>query len=214
MKKKIIVAGHICVDITPAIQGKIVNKIQELLIPGKLIEVGNATVSTGGAVANTGLAMKILGANVSLMGKIGDDAFGEIVKNVLKKYNAEEGLLVSDTEATSYTVVVAVPGIDRIFLHNPGANNAFYTEDIPEEKLKDAALFHFGYPPIMRSMYVNDGEELVKMMKKVKEAGVATSMDLAAGNATEYVGTLTGQRTVPGMAGARSRQRCDRGTGY
>ena len=80
MKKKIIVAGHICVDITPAIQGKIVNKIQELLIPGKLIEVGNATVSTGGAVANTGLAMKILGANVSLMGKIGNDAFGEIVK--------------------------------------------------------------------------------------------------------------------------------------
>ena len=180
MKKKIIVAGHVCVDITPAIQGKKVSKIQELLIPGKLIEVGNATVSTGGAVANTGLAMKILGANVSLMGKIGNDAFGEIVKNVLKKYDVEEELPVSDTEATSYTVVVAVPGIDRIFLHNPGANNAFYTEDISEEELKDAALFHFGYPPIMRSMYVNDGEELVKMMKKVKEAGVATSMDLAA----------------------------------
>lgn len=179
-ERKSLLAGHICVDITPAIQGKKVSKIQELLIPGKLIEVGNATVSTGGAVANTGLAMKILGANVSLMGKIGNDAFGEIVKNVLKKYDVEEELPVSDTEATSYTVVVAVPGIDRIFLHNPGANNAFYTEDISEEELKDAALFHFGYPPIMRSMYVNDGEELVKMMKKVKEAGVATSMDLAA----------------------------------
>ena len=164
MKKKIIVAGHICVDITPAIQGKKVSKIQELLIPGKLIEVGNATVSTGGAVANTGLAMKILGANVSLMGKIGNDAFGEIVKNVLKKYDVEEELPVSDTEATSYTVVVAVPGIDRIFLHNPGANNAFYTEDISEEELKDAALFHFGYPPIMRSMYVNDGAVICKRL--------------------------------------------------
>lgn len=180
MKKKMIAAGHICVDITPAIQGKKVDKISELLIPGKLIEVGDATVSTGGAVANTGLAMKVLGANVSLMGKIGNDAFGEIVKNVLKKYGVEDGLLISDTEATSYTVVVAVPGIDRIFLHNPGANNSFYTEDIPMEELKEAALFHFGYPPIMRSMYVNNGEELVKMMKTVKEAGVATSMDLAA----------------------------------
>lgn len=180
MKKKMIAAGHICVDITPAIQGKKVTKISELLIPGKLIEVGDATVSTGGAVANTGLAMKILGGNASLMGKIGNDAFGEIVKNVLRKYDVEDALLISDTEATSYSVVVAVPGIDRIFLHNPGANNAFYATDIPEEELKDAALFHFGYPPIMRSMYVNDGEELVKMMKTVKEAGVATSMDLAA----------------------------------
>ena len=180
MKKKMIAAGHICVDITPAIPGKKGAKINELLIPGKLIEVGDATVSTGGAVANTGLAMKILGGNVSLMGKIGNDAFGGIVKNVLKKYGLEDGLLISDTEATSYTVVVAVPGIDRIFLHNPGANNAFYADDIPAEELKDAALFHFGYPPIMRSMYVNDGEELVKMMKMVKEAGAATSMDLAA----------------------------------
>ena len=180
MKKKMIAAGHICVDITPAIPGKKVAKINELLIPGKLIEVGDATVSTGGAVANTGLAMKILGGNVSLMGKIGNDAFGGIVQNVLKSYGAEKGLLISDTEATSYSVVVAVPGIDRIFLHNPGANNAFYADDIPAEELKDAALFHFGYPPIMRSMYVNDGEELVKMMKMVKEAGAATSMDLAA----------------------------------
>mgnify|MGYP004462878673 CR=1 FL=1 len=180
MKKKMIAAGHICVDITPAIPGKKVTKINELMIPGKLIEVGDATVSTGGAVANTGLAMKVLGANVSLMGKIGNDAFGGIVKSVLKKYGAEDELLISDTEGTSYTLVVAVPGIDRIFLHNPGANNSFCTEDIPVEELKDAALFHFGYPTIMRSMYLNDGEELVKMMKMVKEAGVATSMDLAS----------------------------------
>ena len=94
MKKKMIAAGHICVDITPAIPGKKGAKINELLIPGKLIEVGDATVSTGGAVANTGLAMKILGGNVSLMGKIGNDAFGGIVKNVLKKYGLEDGLLI------------------------------------------------------------------------------------------------------------------------
>lgn len=190
MKKKIIVAGHVCVDITPAIQGKKVEKVSELMIPGKLIEVGDASVSTGGAVANTGLAMKLLGANVSLMGKIGNDAFGEIVKNVFRKYDAEEGLLVSDTESTSYSVVVAIPGIDRIFLHNPGANNAFYAEDIPEEELKSAALFHFGYPPIMRSMFVNDGAELVKMLKMVKEAGVVTSLDLAAVDESSEAGKV------------------------
>ena len=51
----------------------------ELLSPGKLLEVGAADVHTGGSVANTGLAMKKLGADVSLMGKVGKDAFGNMI---------------------------------------------------------------------------------------------------------------------------------------
>ena len=96
------------------------------------------------------------------------------------KNNEEKGLIVSDTESTSYSVVVAVPGIDRIFLHNPGANHTFCTEDVPKEAVEEAALFHFGYPPLMKSMFVNDGDELVKLLKFVKECGAATSLDMAA----------------------------------
>ena len=114
MKKKMIAAGHICVDITPAIPGKKGAKINELLIPGKLIEVGDATVSTGGAVANTGLAMKILGGNVSLMGKIGNDAFGGIVKNVLKKYGLEDGLLISREESSRPSSCTHLPVVSHL----------------------------------------------------------------------------------------------------
>lgn len=179
MKKKVIAAGHICIDITPIFPEKRVQSIGEILAPGKLIQMGNADVHTGGSVANTGLGMKILGADVTLMGKVGADAFGEMICNILKKYNAEEGMIVSETESTSYSVVLAIPGIDRIFLHNPGANNTFTTEDIPEAQLHDTALFHFGYPPIMESMYENDGEELLKLLKYVKVHDIATSLDLA-----------------------------------
>ena len=80
--------------------------------------MGEADVHTGGSVANTGLAMKVLGADAALMGKIGKDAFGSMVLNILKKYSAEEGMIISGKESTSYSVVLAVPGIDRIFLHN------------------------------------------------------------------------------------------------
>ena len=69
MSKKVIVAGHICIDITPVFQGKSVSNVGDILKPGKLIQMGKAEVSTGGAVANTGLGMKILGADVTLMGK-------------------------------------------------------------------------------------------------------------------------------------------------
>ncbi len=189
MKKKVIAAGHICIDITPIFSEKRVQSIGEILAPGKLIQMGNADVHTGGSVENTGLGMKILGADVTLMGKVGADAFGEMICNILKKYNAEEGMIVSETESTSYSVVLAIPGIDRIFLHNPGANNTFTTEDIPEAQLHDTALFHFGYPPIMESMYENDGEELLKLLKYVKAHDIATSLDLATVDAGSKAGS-------------------------
>ena len=188
MKKKIIAAGHICVDITPIFISEKVNDLSDLLAPGKLIQMGNVNVHTGGSVANTGLAMKLLGADVSLMGKVGQDAFGEIVLNILKKYGVQDGMIISGKESTSYSVVLAIPGIDRIFLHNPGANNSFHPSDIPTDALEEAAMFHFGYPPLMASMYQDEGCLLVEMMKRVKSAGTATSLDMATVDADSEAG--------------------------
>lgn len=180
MQKKVIVAGHICLDITPVFSDKTAEKIEQILKPGKLLQMGNADVHTGGAVANTGLAMKLLGNDVTLMGKIGNDAFGSIVKNTLRKYGAEEGMICDDTVSTSYSVVLAIPGIDRIFLHHSGANDTFTAEDIDFQKIEKAALFHFGYPTLMESMYEEEGAHLIELMQKVQSVGLATSLDLAA----------------------------------
>ena len=178
MKKKIIAAGHICIDITPVFpKGTKCSGIGELLVPGRLIHMDAADVHTGGSVANTGLALKLLGADVRLLGKVGNDAFGTMVKDILVSYGAG-GLVVDEESTTSYSVVVAVPGIDRIFLHSPGANNTFTNADIPEEALTDASMFHIGYPPVMRKLYENDGAELAAILRRVKEHGIATSMDM------------------------------------
>ena len=177
---KMIAAGHVCLDITPAFPEKKVEQISDVLIPGRLIQMGAADVHTGGSVANTGLALKILGADVSLMGKIGKDAFGELVYSAFKEYGAEQGLIQSADVNTSYSVVVAPRGVDRIFLHCSGANNEFYEKDLDYAAVAEADLFHFGYPPLMASMFANGGEELVKMFRKVKELGVLTSMDMAS----------------------------------
>ncbi len=178
--KKVIVAGHICLDITPIFPKEKADSLEKVLSPGKLIQTGNIDIHTGGAVANTGLAMKFLGADVTLMGKIGRDTLGTIVCSILKQYGADEGMIFSDTESTSYSVILAVPGIDRIFLHNPGANHTFRASDISGDALREAALFHFGYPPLMRSMYADKGSELVALMRRAKAAGAATSLDMAS----------------------------------
>jgi len=180
MRKKVIVAGHICLDITPIIQGDKTEKLSDILKPGNLIDVGKADIHIGGSVANTGLGMKKLGTDVVLIGRLGNDIFGEMVKKYLEQYQAEDKMHVVNGESTSYSIVLAVPGIDRIFFHNPGANDTFCPEDVPREVLKDAVLFHFGYPPLMRNMYRENGEELLQLLKRVKSEEVATSLDMAA----------------------------------
>lgn len=91
MKKKVVVAGNICLDITPVFPGEKAMGLSELLRPGKLIHMEAAQVSAGGAVSNTGLAMKFLGADVSLVGKVGQDAFGNLIRRMLGEYEAADG---------------------------------------------------------------------------------------------------------------------------
>ena len=181
--KKAIVAGHICIDITPLFpHDKKAEELGDVLQPGHLINMNGVNVHTGGAVANTGLAMRKLGCDVRLMGKIGDDEFGKMILNVLDEYgyDGRSDMIIAAGERTSYSVVLAVPGVDRIFLHDPGANNTFCLADLDMEAVSEADLFHFGYPPLMKRIYENNGTELVAIMKAVKATGAATSLDLAA----------------------------------
>lgn len=180
MEKKIVVAGHISVDITPVFQGSKKKSISQVLCPGKLIRTGEAVVYTGGVVSNTGLALHKMGANVRLAGKIGKDALGEMMLAMMKQHGTEKDLIIDENADTSYTVVIAPPGIDRIFLHGPGANDTFVADDLSDDLIDGAALVHFGYPPLMRKMYENDGAELVKLCNKVHAKGAAMSLDLAA----------------------------------
>ena len=177
---KVISAGHICLDITPVFpSGHTYSRMEDLLVPGKLIRMEAASVHTGGSVANTGLALKLLGNDVTPLGKVGDDAFGNIIRSILAGYGAG-GLITDPGSSTSYSVVLAVPGMDRLFLHNPGANDTFSASDIPEEALDDAVLFHFGYPTLMKQMYGNNGAELRRLLARVRARGIATSLDLSA----------------------------------
>lgn len=190
MDKKIIAAGHICIDITPMFpRGIHCRELSDLLIPGKLINMDGADIHTGGSVANTGLALKKLGANVQLLGKVGNDAFGGMIANILAEHGAG-GLVVDEGSSTSYSVVLAVPGVDRIFLHDPGANNTFTNADIPEEALEGAALFHIGYPPVMRKLYENDGAELAVILRRMKDRNIATSMDMTNVDPNSEAGKL------------------------
>ncbi len=176
---RVVVAGHICLDIIPAFETHHAPS-GTLLTPGKLVNVGPALLSTGGAVSNTGLALHRLGVPTSLMGKIGDDLFGRAILDVIRGRDPSlaDGMVVSVDAPSSYTIVISPPGIDRSFLHCPGANDTFGPEDVDVPRLAGTRIFHSA-PPLMRRMHIDGGGELTALLRKVKEAGIATSLDLA-----------------------------------
>ncbi len=171
----VLVAGHVCLDLTPALDGS------PSLEPGRLVEVGPAASAAGGAVGNTGVALHRLGVAVRLIGKVGDDVFGRSLRDTLEREGPglADGLVVAAGQVTSYSIVISPPGVDRSFLHCPGANDAFVADDVRAADLEGALLLHFGYPPLMPAMYADDGSELRAMFAAAQAVGVATSLDVS-----------------------------------
>jgi D-glycero-alpha-D-manno-heptose-7-phosphate kinase len=175
-----IVAGHICLDIIPQFDHHLAFDFRKQFQPGSLTKVGPAIFSTGGPVSNTGLVLHRLGIPTTLVAKTGKDLFGSAVRQIAAEFGTDlaRGIAMDEQAATSYTVIVSPPDLDRLFLHCPGANDSFDSRDVPVDQVAKVDLFHFGYPPVMKRIYQNDGAELVKIFQAVKATGATTSLDL------------------------------------
>lgn len=137
---RVAVAGHVCLDLSPRFDGP------AILEPGRLVGVGPARTTVGGSVANTGSVLAALGAKVDAWAAIGDDDLGEIVRRRLAATPGVHFHPVVVGAATSYSIVVEPPGVDRAFWHHPGANAEF---DPSTVDLDGVGLLHFGYPSLM-----------------------------------------------------------------
>jgi len=178
---EVIAAGHICVDLIPQFTTDAGDNLSAYLTPGRLSEVGPMPLATGGSVSNTGLALKRLGVDTRLMGKVSDDLLGRAILEIVSSYGPElaEAMIVVPGETSSYTVVISPPHIDRMFLHCPGANHTFGADDVRYDLVAEARIFHFGYPPYLGRMYADDGREMIDMFRRVQEVGATTSLDMA-----------------------------------
>jgi len=175
----VMVAGCLCIDIIPRFPDTGASALGEIVRPGKLVVMGPAKVSTGGPVSNTGVNLKTLGENVCFCARIGDDDFGALTLDYLKASGSADGIRVVPGDISSHTIVIAPPNIDRSFLHHPGSNNLFGPADVQQDLVERCRIFHFGYPPIMRRIYENEGEGLRDLFRIAKEAGATTSCDMS-----------------------------------
>lgn len=181
MAHNILAAGHICVDMASGFATIGTYETPgDLLLPGTLVQMKPLDLRAGGSVTNTGLTFRLLGNQVTLLGRIGDDTLGQALRTRLAQYQVTDALILDKNSSTSYSMLLQVPGTDAFILHCPGANDAFSSNDVSDEALAGAELFHFGYPPMMRRMYENDGVELVSLLRRAKARGCITSLDFSS----------------------------------
>ena len=190
--KKVIAAGHICLDIIPDLSSVPEGQFKSLLQPGRSIRLSGVGYSAGGAVSNTGLSLHKLGVPTRLIGKIGDDLFGRQVMEIIGREDPglTADLVIDPATPTGFTIILNPPGFDRTFLSLPGANDTFYASDLAREALRSADLFHFGYPSLMRSIFRGEGGELVSILHRARREGLTTSLDFSFPDPTGPAGEV------------------------
>ena len=101
----------------------------------------------GGAPANLAVAAAKLGAQTAFIGKVGDDAFGRYLTEVLRENGVDaSGVAVDETYPTTMAVVSVDARGERdfSFYRSANADVMLSASDIPDAALRQAKLVHFG----------------------------------------------------------------------
>jgi ribokinase len=113
-------------------------RTEKIPVPGETVLGKDFFMNTGGKGANQAVAASRLGGNVSFIGKIGNDIFGERCLQSLKEEGIETSFVEIDDNIPSGIAIIAVDkqGENSIVVA-PGSNYKLSTDDIE----KASALF-------------------------------------------------------------------------
>ncbi len=192
---RIMVAGHLCLDLIPAVD---MIPPADFARAGQLHEVGPMTIALGGAVANTGLALHILGADVGLVGLCGHDLIGELVMQQIVQHGAHLGDIIHRTNqvATSYSIVVTPGGQDRSFFYFPGTTAALDASHVMA-CLSTASWLHIGYPPLLKALMAHDAQPLIATLNAAQSHTITTSIDMVVPDPNAQSGQYDWMRLLP-----------------
>ena len=124
----------------------------ELLIdfaPRGVDDAGYPTMAAnpGGAPCNFLAALNACGGKTAFIGKVGDDAFGHLLKGTLTDAGIDtKGLVVDPEVFTTLAFVTLDERGDRSFsfARKPGADTRLRWEEVETAMIDEARVFHFG----------------------------------------------------------------------
>ncbi len=131
----------------------------------------------GGAPCNVLAMLNRFGHPTAFIGKVGKDIFGLKLKSVLEEVGIDTSNLIVDEDArTTLAFVQTFEDGDRdfSFYRNPGADMLLTADEVNEELVKSAKLFHFG---TLSMTHEGVREATKKAIRLAKEAGAVVSFD-------------------------------------
>jgi len=114
--KSIVVVGSLNLDL--------VAYISRMPAEGETLTGNDFATFPGGKGANQAVAAARLGANVSMVGRLGDDGFGEQLRQALKKDNVDATAVLSVDKPTGTAVILVTDKGGNSIVVIPGANHA------------------------------------------------------------------------------------------
>jgi len=166
--------GILVVDIIAADLPKISDP-GELTFTGRSIEL-----HIGGHAANVSIDLRKLGLKreeVSLVGAIGNDIFGDYIKTILEKHGVKSHLQRVQATGTSKDLILVVKGEDRRYHVDVGANwHLSFDHVISILNEEKPLIFYGGGIGFMGKI----DEELPSILQRAKELGCLTFVDPVA----------------------------------
>ena len=101
----------------------------------------------GGAPCNVLAMLKKLGRSCAFVGKVGEDMFGQLLRDVAAEAGICKDYLIFDKDArTTLAFVKTFENGDRdfSFYRNPGADMMLTEDELPLDAIASSRIFHFG----------------------------------------------------------------------
>ncbi len=169
MKKSIdlLAIGDLCADLV--LSGKDVTPEfgqKEKLVDGYILEMGGSTPILACQAAKLGL-------NTVLIGKVGRDAFGELIRDTLKEAGVNVRYITKTSGAETGLTVMLNTGSDRAMMTCLGLIDGVARADVPDHLLRSTRHFHIGSYFLIKRVRP-DWKEMVRVAKK---SGATISLD-------------------------------------
>lgn len=175
-----------CVGIL--VSDAIAKPVEKIPAKGKLELVDTLSLYTGGCACSCAIDMAKIGIDVAIIGKIGNDGFGDFIHSSLNQNGVNtKGLKVDNEGFTSASLVIVSADGERSFIHCLGTNATFCEEDIDYSVIENSKLIFVAGLMLMPKF---DGEDCTKFLKKCKEMGKITALDTAWDSTGRWMNVL------------------------
>ncbi|HEY6580446.1 MAG TPA: ribokinase [Rubrobacter sp.] len=101
--------------------------------PGETVTNAQLSKGNGGKGANQAAAAALLGADVTILGRVGDDGFGEPLVEALADKGVDTSLIEAATDSSTGTAFITItPDGENAITVAPGANRSLTVEDVDD----------------------------------------------------------------------------------